>query len=188
MARERVIVSGLPRSGTSMMMRMLQAGGLWVHQDGARKADPSNPRGYYELEAVKRLHEEPTVLEGLSDGAVKVIFALAYHLPPSTPCAVVLMRRPVEEVASSQRRMLERLGTPVEHLHPSELAQAIDDFHAWARSQSHLRMLEVAYPAVLQDPVGESRRVKEFLGRELSVERMAAVVEQQLWRERMPLR
>lgn len=181
---ERVIVSGLPRSGTSLMMRMLAAGGLPVHQDGVRAADANNPRGYYELEAVKRLPDEPDALAGYGDGAVKVIFALAYHLPKADSYALILMQRPVSEVAASQRRMLERRGAPPDGLGADALRRALEDFRRWASGQSHLRLLEVAYHAVLGSPRAESARIAEFLGRDLNINAMAEVVEPALWRER----
>lgn len=166
-----------------MMMRMLEAGGLAVHHDGMRRPDESNPRGYFELEAIKRLPEDPGVLRRTRGGAVKVIFALAYHLPTHARHAVILMRRPITEVAASQRRMLERLGRPADGLETSTLEEAIEEFRGWAVRQSHLTVLEVEYRDVLADPWAASRRVTEFLGRELDVAAMAAAVEPELHRE-----
>jgi hypothetical protein len=109
------IVAGLPRSGTSMMMQMLRAGGMALATDGRRAADEDNPRGYFELEAVKELPAVASAswLGGLCGQAVKMVHALLYHLPEGIPCRLILMERRLEEVVMSQRIMLERMGKPV---------------------------------------------------------------------------
>ena len=110
-ASEIVVVSGLPRSGTSMMMQALKAGGVPVLSDGVRAADPDNPAGYWELDAVKSLPRGETAWVAEAGGkAVKVIHALLRHLPGSHPYRVVFMVRDIREVVASQRVMLERSG------------------------------------------------------------------------------
>src|SRR5215207_9218271 len=81
-----VIVSGLPRSGTSMMMRMLAEGGLPVLTDELRGADDDNPQGYLELEVVRQLKEgNVRWLENAQGKAVKVISSLLDYLPREYP-------------------------------------------------------------------------------------------------------
>ncbi|HNY87520.1 MAG TPA: hypothetical protein PKN23_13545, partial [Candidatus Hydrogenedentes bacterium] len=109
---EIVVVSGLPRSGTSMMMRMLAAGGMPLFTDGVRAADSDNPLGYFEHEAVKRLREDASWVPGAAGKAVKVVSALLPALPEGFQYRVILMRRPLEEVLASQRRMFGRRGAP----------------------------------------------------------------------------
>jgi len=104
------VVSGLPRSGTSMMMQMLGAGGLAVLTDGKRGADADNPRGYYEYEAVKSLGQDASWLASAGGKAVKIVSALLIHLPDGFDYRVIFMRRPIAEVLASQRAMLDRLG------------------------------------------------------------------------------
>ncbi|MEO0814731.1 MAG: sulfotransferase family protein, partial [Myxococcota bacterium] len=171
-----------PRSGTSMMMRMLEAGGLSVAQDHKRQADESNPKGYYELEAVKQLPEDPSVLASHRGQAVKIIFALAYHLPADKQHALLVMRRPAGEVLESQRRMLLRRGLEVTPLAIEELEGALEEFLGWARASSHLNVLEVHYHAVLSNPLGESDRIASHLGHTLNLEAMVEAVDPHLHR------
>ena len=103
------VVSGLPRSGTSMMMRMLEQGGLPVLIDGVRTADDDNPNGYYEFEAVKQTREDASWLEGSEGKAVKMVYRLLYDLPPDRAYRVLFMTRNLDEVLASQRVMLTRL-------------------------------------------------------------------------------
>ena len=95
------IVSGLPRSGTSLMMQMLEAGGMPVLTDGIRDADEDNPRGYYELEAVKRTKDDPAWLHGAPGKVVKMIYLLLYDLPTTYNYRIIFMRRPLSEVVAS---------------------------------------------------------------------------------------
>src|SRR5262245_31379692 len=112
MAREDkefiTIVSGLPRSGTSMMMRMLEKGGIPVLTDGLRKADDDNPLGYYEFEPVKRLDKDASWLNDAYNKAVKIIFIFLYRLPPEHKYKVLFMKRNLDEVVASQKMMLRR--------------------------------------------------------------------------------
>src|SRR3982074_1052055 len=104
------VVSGLPRSGTSLMMQMLTAGGMHPLTDGQRAADANNPRGYYELESVKSLAKNAEVIAAAEGKVVKVISSLLTFLPTRNQYRIVFMCRPLDEVLSSQDRMLERLG------------------------------------------------------------------------------
>ena len=108
---EIVVVSGLPRSGTSMMMKMLEAGGIPPLTDHIRAADEDNPRGYYEFERVKKLREGDVAwLPDARGKAVKVIAALLTYLPAAYNYRVIFMRRAMPEVLASQRQMLARRG------------------------------------------------------------------------------
>src|SRR2546428_1479705 len=104
------IVSGLPRSGTSMMMRMLDAGGLPVLVDNIRKADDDNPYGYYEFEPVKRLSSDSSWLREARGKAFKMVYALLYELPKDYDYRVIVMQRKMDEIIASQRAMLCRQG------------------------------------------------------------------------------
>lgn len=99
------IVSGLPRSGTSMMMSMLEAGGMDVLTDGIRGADEDNPRGYYEFERVKQIEHDKGWLSDARGKAVKMVAALLKYLPPEYQYQVVFVRRNMDEVLASQRRI-----------------------------------------------------------------------------------
>jgi hypothetical protein len=187
--RDRVtIVSGLPRSGTSMMMKMLQAGGLDLLVDGVRVSDQDNPEGYFEFEPVKKTAQDPSWV-GLACGkAVKVTFNFLPLLPPDRSYAVVFMTRKMEEVLASQRAMLDRRGEQGGALSDRQMGQAlarhVRQALQWARRQKNFRLLEVDYGRVLADPLGQARRVSRFLGCPLDAKAMAAAVNPALYRQR----
>src|SRR5262249_24135332 len=112
MGAEVIIVSGLPRSGTSLMMQMLDNGGVPVVTDNIRTADTDNPRGYYEFERVKKIKQEAAWLPETRGKAVKMVPQLLYDLPPTERYRIIFMERDLDEVLTSQEKMLERLGRP----------------------------------------------------------------------------
>ena len=182
------IVSGLPRSGTSMMMKMLEAGGIQPLTDGIRAADEDNPKGYYEYERVKQIVDDKEWLEDALGKSVKMISALLKHLPPEYGYQVLFMRRDIGEVLSSQRRMLIRRGEPTETV-PDERMAALFERHvkqveAWIARQPNMNVLFVDHSDVLDDATEQSQRVRDFLGCALDVEAMAAVVDRSLYRQR----
>ena len=183
------IVSGLPRSGTSMMMQMLEAGGMAILTDGLREADADNPRGYYEFERLKQLPKgDHAWLEEAQGKAVKLIAALLEHLPPDHRYKVIFMRRRMEEVLTSQRRMLVRRGEDPDKTDDEELARLFEKHlrkvEAWLAAQPHVDVLDVDYNAVLADPAPHVRRINAFLGGFLDVAAMVAVVDARLYRNR----
>src|SRR5215468_11569905 len=123
-----VIVSGLPRSGTSMMMKMLAAGGIEPLTDNIRTADEDNPKGYFELERVKQIESDKAWLEDARSRVVKLISALLKHLPPSYQYKVIFMRRAMSEILASQRKMLMRRGEPADKV-PDEKMAAMFNKH-----------------------------------------------------------
>ena len=184
-----IIVSGLPRSGTSMMMRMLEQGGVPIVQDGIREPNADNPKGYYEFERVKKLPDGDT--DWLPDArgkAVKVIAALLLHLPDTYRYNVLFMRRDMNEVLASQRRMLIRRGEDPHAVDDAEMARLFEkhlaQVYTWMEEQPNLAYLNVDYNAALSDPRPIVEQVEAFLSLELDVERMAAVVDPELYRQR----
>jgi hypothetical protein len=181
------IVSGLPRSGTSMMMRMLEMGGLPVLTDHVRTPDDDNPNGYYEFEAVKQTKEDSAWLEGSEGKAVKMVYRLLYDLPADRTYKVLFMRRKREEVLASQKVMLERHGIAdgVKEDQMAALFRAeIDAFYKWVAGQSHIDLIDVDYNRMQQNPKAEAARVNGFLGGALNEDAMVAVVDQSLYRNR----
>ncbi len=184
-----VVVSGLPRSGTSMVMKMLEAGGLPVLTDGLRTADEDNPKGYYEVERVKKLAEEVDkawLAEARGKG-IKVISYLLKSLPVPFNYKVVFIRREMEEVLASQRKMLVRRGE-AEQTAPERMRQLFED-DLWRASyqlkrRPEFEAIELHYSAVLARPLDEARRLAAFLGGGLDAEAMAAAVDPQLYRNR----
>ncbi len=182
------IVSGLPRSGTSMMMTMLAAGGIPALTDGQRSADESNPRGYYEFERVKKLPEGDTIwLQQAQGKAVKVISALLEYLPAGYPYRLIFMQRKMAEVLASQRRMLNRAGkaddiqdAELEALYQAHLHQVQQMLHG----RADIPMLYVSYNELLFNPQPGLQRLNAFLDGALELEAMRAVVDKTLYRER----
>ena len=184
-----VVVSGLPRSGTSMLMKMLEAGGVPIVTDGLRTADEDNPKGYYELERVKNLAEESDrgwLAEARGRG-IKVISFLLRSLPSEFNYRVIFIQRDIEEVLASQKKMLARRGED-DDTPPERMRQHFEDDLWRARYQLTRRpcfeMLEVRYTEILARPLQGAREVSEFLGGGLDIEAMAAVVAPELYRNR----
>lgn len=182
------VVSGLPRSGTSMMMRMLEHGGAEVVTDHLRAADEDNPRGYYEIERVKQLASDASWLFDCRGKAVKIVSPLLRHLPPGLPCMVILMERDMEEILRSQRVMMERMGRDGSEKSDEEMAghfhRHLDKVLGWMKERPELETLKVDFREVIRDPAESAERVRRFLGASLDVERMAGVVEKPLYRQR----
>lgn len=181
------IVSGLPRSGTSMMMQMLDAGGADIFTDQERKSDESNPKGYYEHEAIKSLAQNATFLKEATGKTMKVIAQLLRNLPSSFRYRIVLMERDIQEVVASQQKMLEREGNSAQST-SATLAKRYEDtiqkVKAWAEVQPNVEICYVSYAAVLENAFVESIRINEFLEGELLVERMVSQVDPTLYREK----
>ena len=187
--RPIVVVSGLPRSGTSMAMKMLEAGGLAVVTDNVRTADEDNPRGYYEDERVKDLGRgaERVWLREARGKAIKIISFLLKDLPPDNNYKIVFMERDLAEVLASQQKMLNHRGASSE----TEDAQMREHYVEHLRHvkfmvgyRRHLDALFVDYRGVLASPVEEARRINEFLGGELDERAMVTVVDPELYRNR----
>jgi Sulfotransferase domain len=182
------VVSGLPRSGTSLMMQMIVAGGIPALTDGLRSADENNLKGYLEWEAAKALPQSPAAITAAEGKVVKVISALLKSLPGPHEYRVVFMRRPLEEVITSQNRMLERLGREVAPVPQASVVTAftnhLKEIKKWLSEQPNMSVHYVDYPSVVQQPGVESARIAEFLGQPLKIDAMKAQVEQSLYRER----
>jgi len=184
------VVSGLPRSGTSMMMRMLEAGGIASFSDGERAADIDNPEGYYELERVKDLETAPDKawVRQARGRALKVISFLLRHLPDENDYRIVYMRRNLDEVLKSQDKMLDRLGNAAPGADPEAMKEAYrNDIVAarlHARRRPNMELLEVHYAEAVADPAAAARAVNAFLGGHLDEAAMAAAVSAQLYRNR----
>lgn len=183
------IVSGLPRSGTSMMMKMLEAGGIPPMTDEIRTADKDNPKGYYEFERVKRLDKGDTSWVKDAQGkVVKVISALLKHLPSEYEYRVIFMRRSMPEILASQRKMLVHRGENADDMDDKKMA-ALFDKHLqsvleWMQTQPNVSALHVHYGDMLADPLPQIERIVQFLDRDLDVEKMMDVVDPDLYRNR----
>ena len=183
------IVSGLPRSGTSMLMKMLAAGGLPPLTDGIRAADADNPGGYYEFEKVKQLEKDTTWLESARGKAVKVISQLLDQLPLHKSYKIVFALRKMDEILASQQAMLARRGQPCDRASDAAMAAAFERHlsavQQWLAQHPQMEVLYVDYAAVLRDPLATSHEIKAFLARSLDVRQMASAVDKSLYRQRI---
>ena len=184
-----VIVSGLPRSGTSMMMKMLEAGGLTVLTDSIRQADIDNPKGYYEYERVKNLEKETdkSYVREARGKVLKVISFLLKDLPDDNFYRVVFMRRHLDEVISSQNKMLDRRGEDAIEDRET-MAEAYRNHLAavriMARKKPNWSIVEIRYDQAVRDPASVARTVNAFLGGRYDERRMVDAVDEKLYRNR----
>ncbi len=185
-----IIVSGLPRSGTSMLMRMLAAGGIELVVDGLRTADTDNPKGYYELERVKEL-DKKTDTSWLADTrgkGLKVISFLLQHLPPTYDYKVIFLRRSLPEVLASQQKMLDRRGEPPGETSDADMADLftahLTKVETQLASRANCEVLYVEHRRAVSEPAVVAGQIGQFLGGGLDVEAMAAAVDTALYRNR----
>ncbi len=182
------VVSGLPRSGTSMMMRMLAAGGAPVFSDALRTADEDNPKGYFEFEGAKKLKTDKTWLPEAMGKAVKIISFLLREVPEDFPCKVVFLRRAMGEVLASQRQMLIRRGESTDETSDDRMAvlyeKHLRQVRTWLARQCHMEVLYVDFQSAIDAPRDTAGRVNAFLGGGLDAEAMATAVEPSLHRQR----
>jgi len=184
------VVSGLPRSGTSMLMGMIAAGGLQPVVDGLREADEDNPKGYHELEQVKQLDTDGDSgwLDDARGKVVKVISFLLRHLPETHHYKIVFVRRDLQEVLASQRTMLERRGESGGDADDDAMARMfaahLGKVERELAGRKNCAVLYVDHRAAMADPATVAAQVNSFLGGGLDVARMAAVVDDRLYRNR----
>ena len=183
------IVSGLPRSGTSLMMQMLAAGGLQVLSDGERKADTDNPKGYLEWERIKQLPKDPSLIAEAEGKVVKVISQLILSLPAGHEYRIIFMQRPMPEVLKSQEEMLKRRGTYEPGGDPSPIEQAFQrhliEVNKWLAGKANVKVCRVHYHRVLRDPLAVAEEVAGFLQVPLDIPAMVGQVDGSLYRNRM---
>ncbi len=184
------IVSGLPRSGTSLMMQMIDAGGLPALTDRLRTRDQDNPRGYFELEAVKRTKIDDSWLREASGRVVKMVHLLLYDLPPDRSYRVIFMRRELGEVVRSQAVMLQRRGTAGASLTDEQLVKAYEGqlakIESWLQEQPNFTVNVVSYNDMMADPTPAAAAVNQFLGGGLDVAAMLGNIDPSLYRQREP--
>lgn len=183
------IVSGLPRSGTSLMMQMLEAGGQEIFTDKEREADESNPKGYYEHNAVKNLSKKSEFLSEATDKTVKVVSNLVHYLPSRYKYRIVFMNRDLMEIIRSQQKMLIRDGKKAkEDTLPLGLVQSYEESvkkaKFWMENQRNIEFIEVDYAELMEAPLEHAIKVHEFFFNELKPESMAVIPDPKLYRER----
>jgi len=181
------IVSGLPRSGTSMMMQMLYAGGFPLLTDEKREADADNPRGYFEFDQAKSLRTDNSWLPEAEGKAVKIVAQLLPFLPLQLKYRIIFMERDIDEVLASQRKMLERQDRSGGNISNERLeklfARQLQQIKKLLADRN-IPVLYVAHQDALQHTAEIAARVKEFIGEDLDEQAMANIVDLNLYRQR----
>ncbi|MCI0497101.1 MAG: sulfotransferase domain-containing protein [Thermoplasmata archaeon] len=189
MDREVVtVVSGLPRSGTSMLMKMLEAGGIEPLTDNVRTADVDNPKGYFEFERVKRLPEDTAWLPEAKGKAVKVLAELVTKLPEGYEYKIIFIRRNINEILASQKKMVVRRGGDPDAVSDEELRQLFNKYlgilRSWIEGQPNVDVLYVNYNEIMMDPAEAIAAIDEFMGGDMDTEAMREAVDSELYRNR----
>ncbi len=183
------VVSGLPRSGTSMMMKMFEAGGIPPLTDKIRTADDDNPKGYYEFERVKQMDKGDTAWVADAEGkSVKVISQLLRYLPPGHEYKVIFMRRNMAEILASQKKMLINRGEDPEQASDEEISalfeKHLNSVMDWMAAQPNVSVIYVHYSDMLANPAPQVAQLNEFLGGNMNIRAMGEVVDSNLYRNR----
>lgn len=185
---EIIIVSGLPRSGTSMIMQMLEAGGLHLLTDNMRKADSDNPKGYYEYEKVKNLRNDSSWLSYAKGKVVKIISMLLYYLPPIYRYKIIFTKRDMNEIIASQKKMLGRSGQENDqynnHMLINKFEEHLHKVIHWIETQRNIECLYLDYADIIKGSLENASIVKQFLDRGLDVDSMANSVDSSLYRNK----
>lgn len=186
------VVSGLPRSGTSLMMQMLAAGGIEPLTDNVRMPDEDNPRGYFEYEAVKSLRTGKSWLPLAVGKVVKIVHTLLPELPAGFPYRVIFMRRRLEDVLESQRKMLERMGKmppgiPAERM-MAAFAHQIEGVEHWMGRQDNFRFLTVSFDELNRSSETEIGKIVDFCQLPLDPVKMRQQIDPALHRNRSAVR
>lgn len=183
------IVSGLPRSGTSLMMEMLKVGGMDILTDNIRKADVDNPRGYYELEKVKKIKDDSSWLKETYGKAFKMISMLLYELPANERYKIIFMLRNIDEMIFSQKKMLKRFNKKPAVKNDKEMRSTfkthLDKIYKWLDNQQNIDALYISYNDIVMNPLKEVESVNRFLGNILNIDEMIKAVDPSLYRSRV---
>jgi hypothetical protein len=183
-----VVVSGLPRSGTSMMMKMLNAGGIDPVTDNIRTADEDNPKGYYELEKVKQLDKDNSWVGDYQGKVIKVISMLLKPLPADQHYKIIFMRRKMQEILDSQKQMLIRRNQPTNTVPDEKMAEMFNkhlkDIEAFIEKQPNMDCIYISYNDVLENPAANVEKINEFLSGTMNTTAMLEVVDSALHRQR----
>ncbi len=179
-----VVVSGLPRSGTSLMMQMLDKGGISILSDGKRKADISNPKGYYEYEPVMSMHKDNSWLSKAKNKGIKIVAPLLQYLSYDYRYKVIFMTRDLNEVIKSQQIMKGKdpETLPVKLL--NSFSQLLKTIKHWDRGQPGVEILYVNYKELLNNPIAVTKQVNDFIGIDMDNEAMASCIDLKLYRNK----
>ena len=176
--KDIIIVSGLPRSGTSMMMQMLRAGGIDLITDEKRPVDEHNPYGYFEFEKVKSLEHDNKWLNDHQGKAIKVLFHLLKFLPENLSYKIIFIQRDLNNVLNSQNKMLQDYGKPLQENNMVKhiFEKALKEIEQWIKKQKNMQVLSINYADVINKPDGNADKLKTFLARRLDTKKMTTAI------------
>ncbi len=182
-----IIVSGLPRSGTSMLMQMLKNGGMEILCDKVRQADEENPKGYWEYEKVKTLANENSWLISEKGKGVKIIAQLLKYIPSGPDYKVIFMERNLEEILWSQEKMLNKMNrkdTTDQSILKAGFSRQLEEVKSWLRNSGNIETLYLSYADVIENPTQAAEQVNQFLNYSLNITKMTASVDPALYRQK----
>lgn len=183
-----IVVSGLPRSGTSMMMQILNALNVQLYTDNHRPADKSNPRGYYEHQDVKKLENDSTWLKYVKGKAVKIISPLLIHLPKNFQYKIIFMLRDINEIIHSQNKMLNNSAKNEEPTNPQILKTIFDknilQIKKWQKENPNAKILYLNYVDFLNKAEDEVKKIQPFLNLEITPVNLSHIISRDLYRSR----
>ncbi len=180
-----IIVSGLPRSGTSMMMQILQAGGIDVLSDSVRQKDDNNPQGYFELEVVKKMANDVSFIKDAQGKCLKIISHLLYHLPTNYNYKIIFMQRDINEILISQQKMLEK---NIDFIPPSlanTFSKQLEKTKKWLSEQINIKTHFVNYKDMVEAPLAQLPAIASFLEIDFDIDTMKNVVDKKLYRNKL---
>ncbi len=178
------IVTGLPRSGTSLMMQILNKSELDIFSDGIRQKDISNPEGYYELEAVKGIVRDNSFLKNALGKVVKIVAPLPIYMDKSLSYRVIFMRREIDEVLKSQEKMLNKDQVSEREkfrtIYEMHLKKTYSFFYA-----NNISFIDIQHKALLYDSENEIMKIKEFLNLKSPVQDLVSAIKLELHRNKL---
>jgi hypothetical protein len=170
------------------MMQMLAAGGMDIAMDNIRRADEDNPKGYYELEVVKRIKEDTSWLDGMAGKVFKMVSMLLYDLPRDRQYKIIFMRRNMEEILASQHVMLQRQGKTPKTEQEADIRKLFEEHlqhvYHWLADQGNMEVCYIYYHDLLQQFSEAVTPLAKLLGRSLDTQLMADVIDASLYRQR----
>jgi len=178
------IVTGLPRSGTSLMMQLLNKSSLEILSDGIRQKDISNPEGYYELEAVKGIVRDNSFLKDATGKVVKIVAPLPVYLDKSLDYRIVFMRREIEEVLRSQEKMLNKDQTSEREKFRTIYEMHLKKTYHFFESNS-IPYIDIQYKQLLNESEQELKRLIDFLELSTPIEKLLSVIKVDLYRNKV---
>jgi len=181
-----IVVTGLPRSGTSLVMQILQSMGIELFTDNKRSPDQSNPKGYFEHELVKTIEYDTSWIKNVKGKAIKIVSPLLEYLPTNYNYKIIFMDRDLDEIVQSQEKMLLMNGVGNSQIEPEVIKEIfIKDLKqawSWIRELSHSESLEISHSKLLKKPESELEKIKGFLNIKVDLENMLKVIDKKLYR------